>query len=220
MHGIVCGHDSEYEDNLPVVATVPSSSAPTALASTVPSVSALTSLASTVPSVGLSTASRGLELILSSAFSTNDASDEQPSHNQFPITEDASSDFSISEPASEASIAFTPLDHAPSAFPLVPPPHVPLEGIADASEPKWEKETFYGDLSMLLHIVFRVFIMVILYIFLIDCMLRCTKTESTSLENTVPYANVMEFSSGGVIAARRTKAVMLKQKNCLTVNSN
>jgi len=76
--------------------------------------------------------------MLSSAFSTN-ASDEQPSHNQSPLTEDASSDFSIPEPASEASIAFTPLDHAPSAFPLVPPPPVPLQEIADSSEPKWEK---------------------------------------------------------------------------------
>ena len=73
---------------------------------------------------------------------------------------------------------------------------------------------------MLLHNVFGVFNLIILSFLLIDCMPRCTKTESTSLENTVPYANVMEFSSGGVIAARRTKAVMLKQKNCLTVNSN
>ena len=84
--------------------------------------------ATTIPSV---VSSSGLELILSS----EPFSGTQHTHDRSPM--DTSSDFSMEEPAAEKSIAFTPLDTAPSTFPIGSAPSLQPADIANASEPTW-----------------------------------------------------------------------------------
>ena len=87
--------------------------------------------ATTISSV---VASRGLQLILSS----EPFSGTQHTHDRSPM--DTISDFSMEEPAAEKSIALTPLDTAPSTFPIGSAPSLQPADIANASEPTWEAQ--------------------------------------------------------------------------------
>ena len=115
-------HDSEEDSTVfhevasAAETTIPSVVASTTLDDTAFHPIVASAAATTIPSV---VASRGLELILSSEpLSTNasDAPGTQHTHDRSPM--DTSSEFNMEEPAAEKRIAFTPLDTAPSTFPM------------------------------------------------------------------------------------------------------